>query len=168
MFFIPFFPIGEKASLLTCNSCGQPMRIDSLQAAYEKSAKSPFYLYSGLILVALLVIWLVNINGNTQKQKELYVANPQAGDVYLVRDDKSKQVSYYFLKIADIWGDSVIVYHGNLEYNGFVSRLHEDDYFVQDEQLIYTKKELKQMLEKGGINAVERGYGNDEGFNRVK
>lgn len=144
------------------------MRVDSLQSQYEKNTRSPFYLYSGLILAVLFTAWMVSININTQAEKKLLVANPQAGDVFLVRDSKSKQASYYFLKVADIWGDSVIVYHSNLEYNGYVSQLNYEDYFVQDEQLIYTKKELQQMLEKNEINTVDRGADTTKGFERIK
>ena len=39
---------------------------------------------------------------------------------------------------------------------------------MKDEELIFTKKELKEMLAHDEINSVERDYGDYEGFNRIK
>jgi len=168
IFFIPFFPIGPKMSVLKCNSCGHQLRMDSLQTDYEKNTKNPFYLYSGLILVGLLILLIVNENLNTQKEKKQFVQNPQVGDIYFIREETGNKPSYYFLRIASIEGDSVIVYHGNLVYNGFISKPQNDDYFVRDEKLVYTKSELIKMLEKDEINSVERNYRNEDGFDRIK
>jgi hypothetical protein len=36
------------------------------------------------------------------------------------------------------------------------------------EEFYYTKKQLQELLERGEINSVERGYDDSEGFNRIK
>ncbi len=56
MFFIPFFPIGQKNANVRCNNCGDRKYIVPLQQQYEKSAKTPVYLYSGLIVIAVLIL----------------------------------------------------------------------------------------------------------------
>lgn len=168
LFFIPFFPVGGKTVKIHCNSCGQPMRLDTMQNHYAGISKTPFYLYAGPILAAGLILIAINANFNTQKEKEKFVENPKVGDVYTMRKDENTLTTYYFLKIAGIHGDTVIVYHNNLEYSRFISKLNEDDYFVKDDEIFFLKSDLKQMLIKMEINAVDRNYGEYEGFNRIK
>src|SRR5450755_901779 len=55
VFFIPIAAFGIKSTKMCCASCGQVVRIDSVSREYEKRTKTPFYLYSGMILVGLLI-----------------------------------------------------------------------------------------------------------------
>ena len=168
VFFIPFFPNGIKSSSIRCKSCHKSMRFDSLQKHYERLTKVPVYLYSGLIAVAIGVLLLVNANLNTQKEKKRFVENPQIGDVYLVRSDEGSSTKYYFLRVSRIIGDTVFTYHSNLMYNGFVYKLDNQDYFVKEDEISFTKSSLKEMLRNDEINSVERGYRDSEGFNRIR
>ena len=65
LFFIPFFPTGIKTAAMHCNSCGQPFRMDSLEKEYVNNTRNPIYLYSGLMVVAALILLLVNENIKT-------------------------------------------------------------------------------------------------------
>jgi zinc-ribbon family len=168
LFFIPIFPVGDKTVKIRCNNCGEPMRLETIQKHYESISKTPFYLYTFPILFAGLIIFLVNANLNTQKEKVLFVDNPKVGDVYRIRKDVNNKTTYYFLRLVRISGDTVVAYHNNLKYSGFISKLNDDDFFIKDEELYFLKPELKQMLEKMEINSVCRNYGDYEGFNRIK
>ena len=168
LFFIPVFPAGDKTVKIRCNNCGEPMRLKTIQRHYESISKTPFYLFTFPILFAGLIIILVNANLNAQKEKALFVDNPNVGDVYRIRKDENNKTTYYFLRLVRISGDTVVAYHNNLEYSGFISKLNDDDFFVKDEELYFLKPELKQMLEKMEINSVDRNYGDYEGFNRIK
>ena len=168
LFFIPVFPVGDKTVKIKCHKCGEPIRLDSLQRHYESISRTPIYLYATPILFAGLIAILINANLNTQKEKAQFIANPQVGDVYTIRKDEDNSTTYYFLRLVKIKGDTVIAYHNNLEYRGFVTKLNSDDFFVKDEDLYFLKSELKQMLDKMEINSVERNYDDEEGFNRIK
>ncbi|MBO9205243.1 MULTISPECIES: hypothetical protein [Niastella] len=168
IYFIPFLPVGENAVDIRCNVCQAPVLTESLKKEYAKTARAPVYLYSMLILLVLLLTWIgygINKDG---KDSILFVANPKVGDVYIVKDYQKASSVWYFLRAASVAGDTVLVYHSHLQYAGYVNTFNSDDYFVKSEQLYYTKKELKQMLEKGEINGVKRDYGDYEGFNRLK
>lgn len=115
----------------------------------------------------MLIGTLVIANINTQKEKALFVADPKVGDVYLIRKDVNDSTYYYFLRVARIQQDTVIVYPNAFQYFSFVYKLNEQDYFVTEE-FYYTKKQLQELLERGEINSVERGYDDSEGFNRIK
>ena len=75
--------------------------------------------------------------------------------------------AWYFLRIAKMHGDTAVVYHSNLEYNAYVYRFNNDDYFVSGEESEYPTALLKSMFQKGIIANVFRDY-DDTGFGRVK
>jgi zinc-ribbon family len=168
LFFIPVFPVGDKTVKIRCNNCGEPMWLETIQKHHESISRTPFYLFTIPILFAGLAIILVNANINSQKEKKIFVNNPKVGDVYRIRKDENNKTTYYFLRLIRISGDTVVAYHNNFEYAGFISKLNEDDFFVKNEELYFLKPELKQMLEKMEINSVDRNYGDYEGFNRIK
>lgn len=168
IFFIPMVPAGATTSRMYCGQCGQPQRIDSLQRQYEQRPRTPFYLYTGTILFFAPLGLAVFLNLQTQKQKALYVAQPQVGDVYLVGQELKGFTAYYFFRVSSVKGDTVRVYHNNILYNGFVTELNPEDYFVTSEELVYTKSALEEMLDKDQITSVERDYDDTGGFNRVR
>ena len=168
LFFLPLFPVGDKKAKIYCNNCGQGMRLESVQKHYERISRAPFYLYAGPLLFAGLILFIIYADNNTQKEKVNFVEYPKVGDVYMIRKDENNSTAYYFLRVKNINGDTVRVYHSNFEYSGLISKLDADDYFVKDEELFFLKSELRQMLDKMEINSVERDYGDYEGFNRIK
>jgi hypothetical protein len=167
LFWIPLFPIGVKESKVHCTKCGKPNDFHPRVKHFESVTRTPVYLYSGMLIFLMLVLSLVFANINTQKEKALFIADPKVGDVYRIRKDANDSTYYYFLRVARIQRDTVIVYPNILQYFGFITKLNDEDHFVTQE-FFYTKKELKELLEKGEINSVERGYGDYEGFNRIE
>lgn len=168
LFFIPFFPIGEKLVTIFCYKCGHFIRNEPIEKKYGQSTKTPFYLYAGLMLVCALVLFIIAANLSTQKEKQRFVENPKAGDVYTIRNEENNTTTYYFLRVKQITGDTVWAYHSNLEYGGFTYKLAAEDFFVETGLLTFLKTELKDMLERGEINSVDRNYGDEEGFNRIR
>jgi hypothetical protein len=121
-------------------------------------------MYTGIILFVGLVLALVIANISTQKQKAEYVANPKINDVYLIREDENKTTTYYFLKIKNIDADTVELLHSYFQYNRFISTMDSSDYFVSDEIYRVLKSDLKNHLENGLINAVNRDYDKSSRF----
>jgi hypothetical protein len=111
-----------------------------------------------------LIATLVIANINTQKQKAEYVAYPRINDVYLIREDENKSTIYYFLKIKNIDIDTVELLHSYLQYKRFVSTMNDSDYFVNDDIYKVSKSDLKNFLERGLINAVDRDYDKSSRF----
>jgi hypothetical protein len=103
----------------------------------------------------------------TVVETRFYIANPKPGDVYYVHDEKDALSAYRFMRVAKVKGDSVVAYQNNIRYLGQPDKFDEEDYFVEDHQLNFTKAELKQMFEKDEITEARRNYGNEEGVNRV-
>ncbi|NIG55787.1 hypothetical protein [Chitinophaga sp. Cy-1792] len=55
LFFLPLFPSSYKDVKIQCNTCGEKKFIGHLQQQYEKSTRTPLYLYTGLILAISLI-----------------------------------------------------------------------------------------------------------------
>lgn len=168
VFFLPLFPAGPKEVKMRCNNCGEAKWVASIQRQYEKTSRTPFYLYGGVLLVAAMVLLGVIFNLRSQRQNKAFVADPRVGDVYTVRREEKDSTFYYFLKIHHINGDTVRVYHNNLVYYSSVSRFNEKDFFVEREEWMFSKKDLGNMLQKNEIENVSRDYGVYEGFNRIE
>jgi hypothetical protein len=78
VFWIPFFPTGNRSATMVCEGCGEPFRHDSIQYQHANNAKrAPFYLYAGLLFIAALVVLIVFLNLATQKEKAAFVADPK-------------------------------------------------------------------------------------------
>jgi hypothetical protein len=167
IFWIPFFPYGAKEFEVHCHTCGKANNYNDRVKHFAAITRTPIYLFSGLLLVAGLVVWMIFVNQRTQRDKALFIANPQVGDVYTLRQDFNDTTQYTFLRVARIEGDSVFAYPNQYRYFSFTSRLDETDAFLELE-LGYTRQELKGLLESGEINGVDRQYGDEEGFNRIK
>ena len=144
------------------------MRLEVIQNHYEHITKTPFYLFSFPILMAGLIAIFINYNSKTQKEKAIFSASPIVGDVYTITKEENNKTTYYFLRIARISGDTVVAYHNKYEYNGYVSGMNNEDFFVKDDLLYFLKPELKQMVDKMEINSIDRVYGDEEGFNRIR
>jgi hypothetical protein len=156
LYYIPFCPVGDKTVNARCNNCGEPFRSDSFLTYYKEKSRTPFYYFSLPILFTSLVILMTVANRNTQKEKLAFVLAPKVGDVYTIRNEESNKTTYYFLKLNSIKGDTLVMHHGALEYNGFISKMNDHDYFVKEEELFLTKKQLKTMLDRMEINNIER------------
>jgi len=168
LFFIPVFPFGSPRVKITCCNCGRPYRSDALQNHYENITKTPFFLYSLPLALALLFLLLINAHFHNKTQTAAFVESPKVGDVYRIRTDEHHVTKYRFFKVAQVWADTVVVFANNLDYYSFPLGLSDSDYFVKNDVIIFTRAALKQMLDNDQINGVERNYGEEQGFNRLK
>jgi hypothetical protein len=166
--FIPVFPVGRNKFEIRCRNCGDETNTESLIKKYGATTKTPLYLYSAWILFVSIAAFWFYWNKATQKNKIEMVGNPMTGDVYTIRQEKNDETTYYFLRIIQAKGDSILAIHNDLYYGGFVSRLAKDDYFVKDDTVIYKKKKLIEMLETDEIYSVSRNYAEDASFNRIQ
>lgn len=164
LFFIPVFPVNGKFAHISCVSCGNlykdPVSEEDfyieLEDEYEKRTRSPIYLYSGLILIAALVLFIIVSNRRYQQLKSERIENPQTGDTYLIREKRAGRKYYHFTYAFRVTTDSVFIHPGNLEYLGFVRKMNKRDYFDTTVIRAYAKQQLRQMLEDGMIVSVDR------------
>lgn len=167
LFFIPVFPYGNKTAEIYCRGCNQNIQ-NNLRKHYENTSQTPLYLYAGIILLSVLIILFVKWKLDINKENAILAENPKTGDVYLIREESILKKTYYFLKISRIHGDTIFTYHNNKTYSHFTGKLDESDYFLKNEELIFTKEEIKIMTKNSEICSVIRNYEENTGFNRLK
>ena len=49
-----------------------------------------------------------------------------------------------------------------------MANLQNDDYFEEDDTIVYKKKVMEEMVENNEIYSADRNYNTSSGFNRIK
>jgi hypothetical protein len=166
--FIPVFPIGGNEYSMHCRNCGDDTLMETVVTRYRGKVRTPWYLYSALILTVCLSTAWFYWNSVTTRHKNEYVRNPLPGDIYTIYNGDNGNSTYSFLRIIGVGKDSVKALQNHYDYGGFVSSLADDDYFVKDDTLTMNKKKTLFMLETGQIYSVERNMGSAGNFDRIK
>lgn len=162
VFWIPFFPSG-KTGATECSHCKQVLQHkefgSNVAATYEtikSQAKTPLWTFSGLVLLAALIVFgVISSKQNNAKNAEL-ISTPQKGDVYEIKLDY-KQYTLY--KVDDVVGDSVFLRVHQYETDkrtGIADLKKKGDEAYAEDILPMVKTDLKSMLDKGEIMDVER------------
>ena len=88
VFWIPLFPIG-KVGASQCQNCQNvlekgemPKDIKAEYQAFSETAKGPIWQFSGLVLIAALVIWIKFSIDEDTKTEQQYISSPQIDDIY--------------------------------------------------------------------------------------
>ncbi len=168
VFFIPVVAKGLKSSVIYCSNCGSRIRSDSLSKEYESRTRAPIYLYSGLLLVGLFALSLLAAMGWGAYERSTYIADPKVGDIYLVKAVQGQLDGYRFVRLSRISRDSVIGMGNDVLYLSYTSAFSSDDHFNTDDQVVFSKSNLKHLYKEDSIENVFRDYGNSTGFNRIK
>lgn len=168
VFYLPIIPIGITSAKIYCKNCKAHMRSNSIEAEYEKKTKAPIYLYAGVLLFLGFISIAILASLKNQKETAEFIESPVEGDVYRVKKNEDNLTHYYFLRVSEVYGDTVYMYHSNLVYKQYTGQFNDDDFFDKSEYYILNHDDLKKMLEKGEIESIARKYDESTGFNRVK
>ena len=160
IFYIPLCPSSAKTIKSACLECNNIFN-EEQKKHYLSITRTPIYFFTGIFLFLALVAAVIIATIHTEKQEAEFVANPKINDVYLIKENAN---NYYFLKIKNIDADTIELIHSYFEYNGYVSKMDNADYFVSDDIWKVLKSDLKDLLEKGTINSVKRDYDKSSRF----
>ena len=102
IFWIPLFPYSKKY-FTTCEGTGEvleekdmPQQLKDKLALEKHHFKTPFYLFSGLILIALIAAYAVYASYEHDKEMAENVTHIEANDIMVFREG-SEEYSLYFL-----------------------------------------------------------------------
>jgi hypothetical protein len=159
IFWIPIFPMG-KTGVCQCDHCKQVLTLKEMPASlvisYENlkaRAKTPVWMFSGLALLAVLItIGFISGKQNDAENARL-ILTPQAGDIFEI---KLGRKHYTLYKVDQVNGDSVFVQLNDYETNKVAGLKDLKKKAYSEEVMVFSKAELKQMLEKGEIIDIER------------
>src|SRR5688572_9067139 len=98
IFWIPLFPIG-RFGVSQCQHCKQVLETGAmpheLRREYDNlkaETKVPLWQFSGLGVIAAIIVFATYASGEDKKKEAEYLANPAVGDVYRYNTE-SKQYS---------------------------------------------------------------------------
>ncbi|MBI3460841.1 hypothetical protein HY009_07930 [Candidatus Acetothermia bacterium] len=174
LLWIPCFPL-RKVMATECAHCKQTLSGKELPAAYQAeistqipSARTPRYMFTGLVLVVLLVGLFIYIENINKQDTARYVTAPQVNDFYVVDAHEvlgmgQTKYKYEVLRVNSVQPDSIGFLAGNYQYQseyGALKAIQDgdvkaDDYFLKVEIPI-EKTRIQAMLVKGYITSVTR------------
>ena len=173
IFWIPLFPYKKKL-FYECDHCKHTVEDANLADQFKEvlgklkqSVKFPKYMYSGSGLVLALIVALF-LNADQREKREIeYLANPQVGDIYHLKDnDETTEFKYYLWKAEEIFDDSLYITANAYNYDGIPDALLAEDGFFETFYVV-DRKSLLELYEEGDMVKVQRKYGEQSGFNRM-
>ncbi len=160
IFWIPVFSIG-KTGAAQCMHCQKAFKTkemnDDMKRAYKtmkSDTKVPFWHFSGLILIGLLIAF-ISYSGKVKAQNEQgYIEQPQAGDVYEYQNGPKR---YSTLKVVEATEDSVYFLYNNYDYSqkSGIEEIDLDSCYTEDVYMM-SRDELKTMYNDGTIYNINR------------
>ena len=159
VYWIPFIPAAKKA-ISECTKCNQVLEKKQFPESYKVDyedlkfhAKTPIWMYTGLGLLAILIVAIfISISLDNTENAELVLA-PQKGDIYEI---KLSDKEYTLYKVDKVEGNAVYMFENEYatDKSGGVKDLLLKPFYK--ESLPVMKSDLKVMLEKGEIMDIER------------
>ncbi len=155
VFWIPFFPIGKKGASV-CSHCKQALNEKQFNDDYHHfynqvklNRRPPVYMYSGLILIGLLVISAVISSNKHQAELRKRLAHPQVGDIYSIKEGYDRYTLY---KVAHTSKDSVYLLFHMMEINKErgLDKLRSIDVYGNEQQA-YPLGEIEAMYNEGKL-----------------
>jgi hypothetical protein len=162
IFWIPLFPIG-KVYATQCGHCKQVLEEKEIRSTYrtayedlKNQLRVPIWTFSGLGIVACLVVFAVFAGQKKDAENMAYIQAPQEGDIY---EYKTEDGEYSLLKVATIDGDTVFVIpnkYAATKSTGLAKLEAQGDSTFSDEMYPMMRSELVNMVEKNEILEVIR------------
>jgi hypothetical protein len=160
IFWVPVFPF-TKVGESQCSHCKnilEPKEMpDQLKREYDRIksiSKGPIWQFSGLVVIALLIVYSAYVSGVNSKQELQYIETPLIGDVYKY---KTEDGDYSTLKVVNLSSDTVFV-----SANEFViskmSKVYKIDKAENYPDIFYgiSKEELNKKYNSNEIYGINR------------
>jgi hypothetical protein len=161
--FIPICPIGLKSIRCVCLKCNDSFNQEK-KNFYLNQTKTPFYLYTWIILFVGFVGFAFIKGQILRYQTKEYLNNPKIGDVYYVHKTENNLPITYFYKIKNIKADTIEMTHSAFQYSGNVYSMNNSDYFVKKDLLKLLKVDLQKYYDNGIVTTIKRNYSESSTF----
>ena len=120
LYWIPVIPL-NKVTQVICQSCSTAYPLD-VYAEYlgsrEKKFKTPWYSFSGLIIVMFLFIVAYISVFNSENRIQAFKDSPKAGAYFIFKydEEKYKSTPYVFAKIEKVTEGKIKIYYSKYAY----------------------------------------------------
>lgn len=174
LYWIPTFLTSKKVGM-ECTHCKGTLVGEELPTHLVDQIKSDVFtagrtlpMFSGLILIGLIVIGLAYTGQQVDAREAIYIAQPAVNDYYVVdfRDmyaDADAEYPYGLMRVADVSTSGVEVQVGTMIYN-LSSGIKQDirdgkaaaDNYYELETVFFELAELQDLKNSGAIHSIER------------
>lgn len=162
LYWIPFFPY-KKVTIVGCNECEEVFESKKFSESIKnklkrenelKPAKSPMWMFSGLIILAILIPLAILQSSKADDTKENYTKNPKIGDIYYLNPIPSK---YTTMKIAAIEKDTIHFILNDTSVTKFkkIFSINRDHYY-SNKTKSYSKSEVLNLFKNDSIYTIDR------------
>lgn len=155
LYFVPLFPSDIKDVKGTCLNCGA-RNGNRIKEEYLLKTRTPIYFYSGTLLFASFIFLIIVFNLTPKPKESPLINDPQLGDVYLIKNEKSEKPEYYWGRVKEIKGEYVYLRKSAKTYEQIPSKMDPSDYFDYYNRTRFKKRDLIRMYEQGYIISVKR------------
>jgi hypothetical protein len=162
LFWIPVFPTKKTISTF-CGHCKQVLEKKEMPSGllqscevYLPEAKTPKWMYSGLVVLAALITWVSIAIADEKRNTGKYRAQPQVGDVYTI---DLAEGGYTLYRIARLSGDSVYFEMNDYEapYESKLERIKVKENGGFNGVIIgHSKSDVEAMWSSGEIEKIKR------------
>ena len=159
VFWVPFFPM-KKLCYSHCEKCGETIVFNEMVSPLKESAeevkkmtKAPVWMFSGLVLMLVFIIYGVIIEHRKEVKNKQLVIQPQKGDLYEIKEHVSQYTIY---KVDQVEADSVFFNICNFETDRISGLKNLKTKAFSEDVLGISKADLSTMLKKGEIIDIER------------
>ena len=166
VYWIPLAPY-TKPIVAQCHHCHNSWELAGLPAetvpqvrqamkALKKETVAPWWHWSGLALLVLMVTWGTVAGSLDERDNAAYLTAPHAGDIYTIRDEETPG-RYSLLKVVSAQGNTVELLANEYSMNDAhpLAQLNYPEKFNK-ESFSLTQLDLLTMKNKGVITDVDR------------
>lgn len=160
VFWIPIFPFSKKF-FSVCQNCEQvlekkemPQQLKDKVDMEKHHFKTPFYLFSGLIIIALLIGYGIYASSQHDKEIEESVSNLQPKEVIMFKEGSA----YSFAKVEAHSNDTIYIKYSNYTLSGhepsraeFIEESNKDDDFFNNDIYYHTQQQIDSLYSSGDI-----------------
>ncbi|MFW0736198.1 hypothetical protein [Flavobacterium sp. T12S277] len=155
---IPLFPVGKLVSI-QCNYCEENFDYEDLSENSQLQLRKEkldhkIWMFSGSILILLVIIYTINNYANNQKETDTFIKTPTVGDIYNL---KFSNGYYSTMKIDKVTKDSVYTTHN--DFNAYLPNEIDDldkTENYSNREVSYSKKELMDLYKNDEIIKIRR------------
>lgn len=162
LYWIPTFPLG-KVAVSTCEHCKHAMdhkqfgTDQQYQYAYERiklNTSTPKWHFAGLFIIASLIAWISFSGIRSGEQMNEYLAQPQQGDVYHMKDEDGY---YSSMRITAVEDDRIFFVYNQYSVNkaSAINTIDKNENY-SEEVIEMLRSEITELNEAQKILRIKR------------
>ena len=159
---IPLFPVGKYVNI-RCSYCKEAFEYEDLSENIQEQLKnqklkSSIWMFTGSFILALFIIFTINIYIYKKDETRVLIKNPTTGNTYYL---KFSNGYYSTMRIDKVTSDSVYTTHN--DFNAYLPYEIDDidkPENYSDRKVTYSKRDILKLYQEDEIIEIKRRLAN--------